>query len=98
MGEGSGRACPRRVVAAAWRIPTTTNPGFLAHRVELRELYSDGFATDERVEAEQAAQRIANLLADASLVERLRRDGFCGPAYEIFTVVLTGYGLPVTRA
>ncbi|MGW5049770.1 hypothetical protein [Actinokineospora sp. NPDC004072] len=97
MGEGGeqvgGGSAPR---LGAHLQPQ--NQGFLAHQIELRELHSDGFATDERVEAEQAARRMAELLADASLVDRLRRDGFRGPAYEIFTVVLTGYGLPVTRA
>jgi hypothetical protein len=64
----------------------------------LDELHCGGFVQDEGHEAEQAATRLAQLLAEQDMVENLRAHGFAGPRYEVLKATLVAYAFPVIRA
>lgn len=60
----------------------------------LHTLEEHGHSDAER----EGDARLAQLEAEHDHVERLRKTGFAGPAYEIFTAALAAYGIPVIRA
>lgn len=51
----------------------------------------------EAAEAQRAQERLDRRLADRELIDRLARDDFEGPEYDVFEDALAAYALPVLR-
>ena len=69
-----------------------------ADKAAVDELLASGLTVPERSAADKAAETVDRACADADWLDRLRRQGFEGPGFDLIKQGLTAYALPVVNA